>query len=213
VGAWLLHFITPEYGGWMPAPLKHSWIFVCAVLMTACGEGADFETVSEEPEELVLVEKNLKGETFRRVESQGRWTVFENAYGDGTANPAANIEGRVRSYAVTDRLTLVTVTVENLEPNRQFGAHVHKLPCTDTKGGGHYQHVPAPTTPTDPAYANPRNEVWLDFETNRHGRGFAWALVHWTFREDGANSVVVHHTKTAVDGTAGARLACRNVAF
>lgn len=69
----------------------------------------------------------------------------------------------------------------------------------------------------DPVYANPRNEIWLDFSTDRLGTGFARSTVDWTFGARRAHSVVVHETHTHTNpghaGTAGARLACLDVAF
>ncbi|MFK4362908.1 hypothetical protein ABH939_006443 [Rhodococcus sp. 27YEA6] len=65
---------------------------------------------------------------------------------------------------------------------------------------------------TDPAYANPSNEVWLDITTNANGNAQSTATVDWKFREGGAQSVVIHadRTKDALGeaGTAGDRLAC-----
>jgi superoxide dismutase, Cu-Zn family len=193
--------------------LSGTWL-LCSLSLTACGPEPEGLSPEEEAEEMLIQETfNLKGQRVREVRVEGPLTAFADPYGDGTDNPAQKAWVRVRAWAVKDRFTLISLTVAGAAPNRQFGAHVHKLPCADTKGGGHYQHVVSPTTPTDPAYANPKNEVWLDFLTNRKGHGFAWSLVNWTVRPDGANSIVVHHTKTANDGTAGARLGCKDVDF
>jgi Cu-Zn family superoxide dismutase len=70
---------------------------------------------------------------------------------------------------------------------------------------------------TDPAYANPDNEIWLDFTTTKNGSGLAVAQVDWRFTDRHAGSVVVHaehtHTDPGHAGTAGARLACITVPF
>jgi Cu-Zn family superoxide dismutase len=71
---------------------------------------------------------------------------------------------------------------------------------------------------TDPAYANPRNEVWLDLRTDGTGSGTATAEVPFAVGERAPASVVVHEAQaTATDpgraGTAGARLACLTVPF
>ncbi|WP_420750478.1 superoxide dismutase family protein [Rhodococcus sp. O3] len=118
-----------------------------------------------------------------------------------------------------DGRTTVTLSATGLAPNRDFGVHVHTRPCgpQPSDSGPHYQNTPDPaatpeTPSTDPAYANPQNEVWLDITTDANGDAQASSTVDWTFRDDGANSVVIHaqHTMTAPGeaGNAGDRLAC-----
>ncbi|MGW3961992.1 superoxide dismutase [Amycolatopsis sp. NPDC005003] len=122
------------------------------------------------------------------------------------------------SAPATGTTTLLFVT--GLRPGRAYGAHAHTQPCgaTGDAAGPHFQHVPDPVKPSvDPAYANPRNEIWLDFTTDRAGTGFARSTVDWTVTGRRAESVVVHETHTHTDpghaGTAGARLACLDVGF
>ncbi len=123
-----------------------------------------------------------------------------------------------------DGKTTVTLDVSGLAPDRGFGVHVHTKPCgpQPSDSGPHYQNVPDPAaTPespsTDPAYANPQNEVWLDITTDAQGAARASSTVDWEFRDDEANSVVLHdkHTMTSPGhaGTAGDRLACVDVDF
>lgn len=116
--------------------------------------------------------------------------------------------------------TTVVLGVRGLVPDRHYGAHVHTKPCgaAPADSGPHYQDQIDPVQPsTDPAYANPDNEVWLDFATDEHGGAFISSTVDWTFGERRGASVVIHetHTHTAPGeaGTAGARLACLTVAF
>lgn len=116
--------------------------------------------------------------------------------------------------------TRTSLVVTGLLPGHSYGAHAHAQPCgaTGDAAGPHFQHVPDPVKPSvDPAYANPRNEIWLDFTTDRLGTGFARSTVDWTFGARRADSVVVHETHTHTDpshaGTAGARLACLDVSF
>ncbi|GIE85067.1 hypothetical protein Are01nite_15470 [Actinoplanes regularis] len=110
--------------------------------------------------------------------------------------------------------------VSGLAPGHAYGAHVHIAECgADPKAAGpHFQHHPdpaaTPTTPSaDPAYANPTNEIWLDFTTDAKGAAsvnntHAWSFAtnHWP------RSLVLHAetTKTGpgVAGTAGARVGC-----
>jgi Cu-Zn family superoxide dismutase len=116
--------------------------------------------------------------------------------------------------------TEVALIVSGLKPDRTYGAHVHTTACgaTGAAAGPHYQNVADPVQPSmDPTYANPRNEVWLDFTTDRQGRAVALAHLDWTFRPGGANSVVIHeHATSSADGQAGmagARVACLTAAF
>ncbi|MEV0262782.1 superoxide dismutase family protein [Streptomyces sp. NPDC050617] len=116
--------------------------------------------------------------------------------------------------------TTVALRLEGVQANRTFGAHAHSKPCgaKPEDSGPHYQDVRDPKQPsTDPAYANPRNEVWLDLTTDEDGDGRSRAAQSWHFRYGEARSVVVHEHKTSTEpghaGMAGARLACVNVPF
>ncbi|MET7990053.1 superoxide dismutase [Amycolatopsis sp. NPDC005232] len=116
--------------------------------------------------------------------------------------------------------TTTVLVVTGLLPNHQYGAHAHANACgpTGDDAGPHFQHTPDPVKPSiDPAYANSRNEIWLDFTTDRFGTGHAKSTVDWKFGSRRAHSVVIHETHTHTDpghaGTAGARLACLDVGF
>ncbi|MFH8747354.1 superoxide dismutase family protein [Streptomyces rimosus] len=116
--------------------------------------------------------------------------------------------------------TRVGLRVTDLPANRTYGAHVHTGACgvRPTDAGVHYQHRKDPRTPSvDPAYANPKNEVWLDFTTNANGEGSAESLHAWSFRPGEARSVAIHERRTAtkpgVAGTAGRVVACYTVPF
>ncbi|GIF44311.1 superoxide dismutase family protein [Actinoplanes xinjiangensis] len=114
----------------------------------------------------------------------------------------------------------VSLLATGLTPGRAYGAHLHTSPCgkDPAAAGPHYQHRPDPAAgpgrpSTDPAYANPRNEVWLDFVADRNGVGRAVSTQKWTFGDDRQpRSLVLHaehtHTEPGAAGTAGARLAC-----
>ncbi|MFJ1766285.1 superoxide dismutase [Amycolatopsis sp. NPDC088138] len=127
---------------------------------------------------------------------------------------------RAHVFSLSAARTTTSLVVTGLLPSHTYGAHAHAQPCgaTGDAAGPHFQHVPDPVKPSvDPAYANPRNEIWLDFTTDRLGTGFALSTVDWTFGPRRARSVVVHETHTHTDpghaGTAGARLACLDVSF
>jgi len=114
--------------------------------------------------------------------------------------------------------TTVRLQVSGLLPDRTYGAHVHTKPCgaRPDDSGPHYQHRKDPVQPsTNPRYANPRNEVWLDFTTDGQGHGRAVSRHSWTFREGEAGSVVLHEKGTSTQpghaGQAGARVACFSV--
>jgi Cu-Zn family superoxide dismutase len=117
--------------------------------------------------------------------------------------------------------TSTALAVDGLRPDREYGAHAHSKPCgaTGDAAGPHFQHVPDPVQPSvDPAYANPENEIWLDFTTNGLGNGYSMSDVDWTATDQRApKSVVIHemhtHTGPGEAGMAGARLACVNLAF
>jgi Cu-Zn family superoxide dismutase len=115
--------------------------------------------------------------------------------------------------------TTVTVEAAGLTPNRDLGVHVHTRPCgpNPADSGPHYQNnvdpAAGPESPsTDPAYANPSNEVWLDITTDANGNAQSSATVDWKFREGEAQSVVIHADRTKIApgeaGVAGDRLAC-----
>lgn len=134
---------------------------------------------------------------------------------------AIPVGGTVR---VTERSgqdgTRIELRIHGAQANRTFGAHVHQKPCGSAPddSGPHYQDVKDPAQPSkDPAYANPRNEVWLDFKTDGHGDGASASTVTWRFRSGEARSVVIHEhateTGSGTAGMAGARLACLNVPF
>jgi len=116
--------------------------------------------------------------------------------------------------------TTVRLTAAGLVPRRAYGAHLHTRPCTATPAdaGPHYQHSPDPRAAAsppsvDPAYANPRNEVWLDFTADTAGAATVVAQQDWTFDQaEPPRSLILHadHTSTTAGkaGMAGPRVAC-----
>ncbi|MDK1473991.1 superoxide dismutase family protein [Streptomyces sp. 549] len=121
---------------------------------------------------------------------------------------------------VKDGRTAVELSVRGIQPDRAYGAHVHTGTCgvAPEASGPHYQHRIDPVQPSvDPAYANPRNEAWLDFRTGPDGSGGAVAEQKWSFRAGEARSVVIHEHTTLTGkgeaGQAGRRLACFTVPF
>jgi Cu-Zn family superoxide dismutase len=132
----------------------------------------------------------------------------------------ANAMAAVSYVPGADGHTQVMLRTRGLLPNRKYGAHAHVNQC-GAKGddaGPHYQNMKDPVTPSvNPKYANPQNEIWLDFTTDAKGNGFAKSAVAWRFTDRQAKSVVIHaehtHTGAGHAGQAGPRLACLDVAF
>ncbi|MEV7614363.1 superoxide dismutase [Streptomyces sp. NPDC089799] len=135
----------------------------------------------------------------------------------------AGATARVRAAYAEGGGTVVRLRVWGLVPERAYGAHVHASACGATDpaaAGGHFQHAQDPVRPsTDPAYANPRNEIWLDFTTDAEGAATVRSAVRWRFPADRhPGSVVLHDRHTAAGpaglaGTAGARHGCLDVPF
>lgn len=141
--------------------------------------------------------------------SMGSWTVYDNPYTDGGANPAMGIQGAAMAVRAGDGGMTVTLNVSGLPAMRTFGSHVHKAECDAGMAGGHFQHMPAPDGGvTDPAFANSTNEVWLDFMTNASGAGMGSATVAWVPPPGGAKAIIVHDRMTGDGGIAGPKLAC-----
>ena len=120
--------------------------------------------------------------------------------------------------------TFVTLHLRGMKPGHTYGAHAHVGPCGlgGQDAGPHFQQqrFPQGSSPTDPAYANPANEIWLDVTTNAAGNGSSLAQQTWQFAPGtGPKSVIIHEKRTATGGqdgaagTAGTRLACVDVSF
>ena len=144
-----------------------------------------------------------------------------------TYNPALAPEGATIKVDVDARggSTEVRLDVDGLLPSRGYAAHAHVNPCgpTGDVAGPHFQNqvdpAAAPGKPsTDPAYANPQNEIWLDLRTDGAGDGGSRVEVPFTFTDRAPASIVIHEAETTGTapgqaGSAGARLACITVPF
>lgn len=150
-----------------------------------------------------------------RIRSEGELVRY-----DAAAIPAG-ARARVQGVYTSAGDSIVTLHVWGLRPNTEYGAHAHVNACgpTATDAGPHFQNNIDPVQPsTSPAYANPSNEIWLDFVTGGAGNGATQTKVPWQFSPARrANSVVIHvehtHTGPSDSGTAGPRLACLTVGF
>ena len=158
-------------------------------------------------------ERNVQvGATFST--STGTATTYDTALVPAGARVAVGSE-------TGDGGTTVTLAVRGLDEERRYGAHAHAQPCgaSGDAAGPHYQYEVDPVQPSvDPAFANPQNEIWLDFETDSAGAATVTASVPWGFpRDRRAQSVVIHAMPTATGpgeaGTAGSRAGCVTVEF
>ncbi|MER7766519.1 hypothetical protein [Kitasatospora sp. NPDC096140] len=154
----------------------------------------------------------------------------DGVFGDFAANPAAvtyeatkvpaGAKATVQVLAAGGS-TLVKMELAGLLPNTVYGSHAHVNACgaDGDAAGGHFEHTPDPKgASTDPQFANPTNEIWLDFRTDEQGHAVVWSKQPWDFSDGRApKSVVLHAMKTETAagsaGKAGNRLACVNAAF
>ena len=134
------------------------------------------------------------------------------------ADAPAGATAKVHSVETGDGRTIVTLHVRGMQPHARYGAHAHVNACgaTGLAAGPHYQRVQGGLT--DPAFANPQNEIWLDLTTDRAGNGHARSVVEWQFEPTRRPmSVIIHegHTLTTEGkhGVAGKRVACLDVPF
>ena len=142
-----------------------------------------------------------------------------------TYNPALAPEGaEISVYTDTDGgTTAVRLEVAGLLPGRGYAAHAHVNACgpTGDAAGPHFQNqldpAAAPGRPsTDPAFANPQNEIWLDLRTDGEGDGESTAEVPFVFADRAPASVVIHEAEVTATtpgqaGSAGARMACLTI--
>ncbi|MGH3717366.1 MAG: superoxide dismutase [Pseudonocardiaceae bacterium] len=168
--------------------------------------------------------KGLTMPTVTAVTLHGDGTLTEpnSASNADTYNPAwAPVGARLTATMTpSGESTNAGLTVSGLLPNRGYAVHAHTNACSATpdSAGQHYQNRidPAATShapSTNPEYANPSNEIWLDVRTDAAGSGMSRVTVPFVFTTRGPGSIVVHEAmKTATGpgqaGEAGARIAC-----
>lgn len=183
-------------------------------LLAGCGGGESAEHAQHQP----APQAPAQGQSAAGKQTSGTFENFSPAAKAITYKPdQVPVGGQINvSSSNADGKSKVTVEVKGLQPNRAYGAHVHVKSCgpTGEDAGSHYQEKADPVKPSvDPAFANPQNEVWLDFHTDAQGNGTATAEGSWALAtRDDAQSVVIHETHTHSEpgkaGSAGGRLAC-----
>jgi Cu-Zn family superoxide dismutase len=206
---------------------------ISCVVLSACTEGAPVvpsaPAPSGSPSEWLINEAPSGGATGRggllpdeaagpSLVAAGTFLPYRPGSTAITYDPAAVPPGARARVAITRTPTglIVRLTVAGLIPRRPYGAHLHTRPCgaTPDAAGPHYQNRHDPRTPSvDPSYANPGNEVWLDFLADGSGAGTAVVRENWAFDPKAPpRSLVIHEsttrTGTGVAGTAGDRAAC-----
>ena len=119
--------------------------------------------------------------------------------------------------------TTANLSVAGLLPNRAYVVRAHTQACgaTAEQAGPPYQDRMDPAaTPqgssTNPQYANPRNEIWLDVRTDSDGSASSGTTVPFTFTNRAPASVVVYDAQTTATapgqaGQLGAPIACLNL--
>ena len=109
-----------------------------------------------------------------------------------TYNPALAPAGAllITTMTTSGGSTTAELEVSGMLRNRSYAVHAHTNTCGDDPDsvGPHYQHHidPAATSQapsTDPEYANPRNEIWLDIRTNINGSGTSHTTVPFVFTD------------------------------
>jgi superoxide dismutase, Cu-Zn family len=154
-----------------------------------------------------------------QIRAEGAFGETAGAYSYNAAFVPVGSSARVQAVSTASGKTIVTLHVWGLVPNREYGAHAHKLACGSdpAAASGHFQYVVGGAS--DPAFANEDNEIWLDFTTDEFGNGSAQTVLDWQFPADRrAQSVVLHdhhtdHGTPGTAGTAGPRYGCLTVGF
>jgi Cu-Zn family superoxide dismutase len=182
-------------------------LLAAVLLVAGCGQ-TDTPPAAETPSSSAPAPALSGGGTFAAFQAGGAAVAY---------NPELLPSGSSARAALTasDSGVRTELKVTGLVPNRAYGAHAHVKPCGE-KGdaaGPHFQDKADPVTPSvDPAYANAKNEIWLDFTTDATGSATATSAVDWKFTDRKPASVVIHEKATHTDpghaGTAGARLGC-----
>ena len=205
-------------------------VAVAVLLVSGCASGTPAATAPSTPAAppaSAAAPTTSGGGGGAGAEAEGVLAPPERATTAFTYNPALAPEGAQVEVESETRgtSTEIRLDVDGLLPNRGYAAHAHANACgpTGDAAGPHFQNdvdpAAAPGKPsTDPAYANPQNEIWLDLRTDGNGDGESRAEVPFAFSGRAPASVVIHeaeatNTGPGQAGTAGARIACLNVPF
>lgn len=120
----------------------------------------------------------------------------------------------------TSEGSMAQLTVFGLLPNRGYAVYAYANACGASAGaaGRRFQNHLDPTATSqnpssDPRYANPDNEIWLDVRTDIAGTGTSHTTVPYTLSDRVPGSLVVHDVVQTPAGPseprkAGDRIAC-----
>jgi superoxide dismutase, Cu-Zn family len=120
----------------------------------------------------------------------------------------------------SDKSTTAEFTVSGLLPHQGYAVYAHTNACgADPEAAGpRFQNrrdpAPIPHAPSsNPRYADPSNEIWLDVHTDIVGAGTSRTSVPFILTDRAPGSVVVHElmqtpTEPGHAANAGARIAC-----
>src|SRR6266511_4195694 len=148
----------------------------------------------------------------RTITASGTFVAYTPGATAVTYDPALVPVGATATATITQTAsnTRVQLTVAGLRPNRGYGAHLHTNPCgpTGDTAGPHYQHQHDPAASAsrpsvNPSYANPHNEVWLDFTTDGNGSASSTATQPWTFGTSPRSLIINAMTTKTAPGQAG----------
>jgi superoxide dismutase, Cu-Zn family len=190
--------------------------------LVACGGPEQAGTPARQPDAPTIQQPALE-----EVSAEGVLATPDRAQNAFTYDPGVAPEGALLSVEAGDEegATEVRLEVSGLRPSRGYAVHAHTQPCgpTGAAAGPHYQNEVDPAaTPerpsADPAFANPRNEIWLDLRTDEQGNGKTSSTAPFTFSDRAPASIVIHQAESTATGpgdagSAGGRVACLNVPF
>lgn len=130
-----------------------------------------------------------------------------------TYNPALAPLGAHLTAALvpSGESTNAEFTVSGLQPNRGYAVAAHVNTCSGSPDGlgPRYQNRIDPAVnqtavgvapSTDPQYANPNNEIWLDVRTDASGSGTSRTTVPFVFTDRGPGSIVVGDAQQTATG-------------
>lgn len=139
-------------------------------------------------------------------------------YNPALAPEGASILASVMPAGSGYSQTRANLSVAGLLPNRGYAVQAHTNACgaTGEEAGPRYQNRIDPdaarqASSTNPEYANPGNEIWLDIRTNSDGSASAGTTVPFAFTDRAPASIVLYDATATAAGQAGAPVACLNL--
>lgn len=110
----------------------------------------------------------------------------------GTAETIAGSVAVTVDYTAADNNTMIDFHPTGLNPDVNYIAHVHELPCDVDVGGGHYKIDPTIEETIE------ENEIWIEFDVAEDGTASAHLSVDHILRAD-AQSVVIHRQEDGME--------------